>query len=75
MDQAWKSIPNVTTNKELAEIISKSENETRELYMRYKENRAVDEPAYSILIVMYVILITVGALGNILVVSETSLPD
>lgn len=51
------------------EIVKKSQSVDPDLIQRYIENRAVDEPAYSILIVMYVTLIVVGALGNILVVS------
>lgn len=39
------------------------------LVKSYIENRKIDDPAYTILIVLYAVLIVVGALGNILVVS------
>lgn len=44
-------------------------NESKLLLEKYVQNRAIDEPAYTTLIVMYGILIVVGALGNTLVVS------
>lgn len=41
----------------------------KKMMEQYMFNRKVDEPAYHILIVMYSILILVGAIGNTLVVS------
>lgn len=52
------------------EIINKSKHVDPTLLDRYIQNRAIDEPAYSLLILMYGILIIVGALGNTLVVSN-----
>lgn len=45
--------------------------EDPDLVDRYLKNKRIDEPACTILIHMYVILIILGALGNALVVSET----
>lgn len=41
----------------------------KKMMEQYMFNRKVDEPAFYILIVMYSILILVGAIGNTLVVS------
>lgn len=55
------------------DILNKSRYVDPTLLDRYVQNRAIDEPAYSLLIIMYGILIVVGALGNTLVVSLNSL--
>lgn len=52
------------------EILNRSKNVDPKLVESYIQNRAIDEPAYSILIVMYSVLIVVGALGNTLVVGS-----
>lgn len=50
-------------------ILNQSNAVDPKLMDRYLMNRAIDEPAYSTLIVMYSLLIVLGALGNTLVVS------
>lgn len=52
------------------DILNKSKYVDPKLVDRYIQNRAIDEPAYSLLIIMYGVLIVVGALGNALVVSN-----
>lgn len=64
---------NINLNSSESEIVRKSKDVDPELVDRYIYNRAVDEPAYTILIIMYSILIAVGALGNTLVVSTKAL--
>ncbi|KAK5644811.1 hypothetical protein RI129_006111 [Pyrocoelia pectoralis] len=59
---------NINLNSSESEIVRKSKEVDPELVDRYIYNRAVDEPAYTILIIMYSILISVGALGNALVI-------
>lgn len=61
--------PALSLNVSVNEIFRKSKDVDPELVERYIYNRAVDEPAYTILIVMYSLLIVIGALGNTLVVS------
>lgn len=51
------------------EVIRRSNEVDPTILDRYIYNRAIDEPAYTILILTYCILILVGALGNTLVVS------
>lgn len=50
-------------------VLNKSTEVDPKLYDRYLMNKAIDEPAYTILIIMYCLLILMGALGNTLVVS------
>lgn len=50
------------------EILKKSNSIDPSLFDRYLKNQKIDEPAYTILITMYVVLIILGALGNTLVV-------
>lgn len=57
------------TNETILEILRNTQNLDPELVYRYISNRAIDEPAYTALIVAYSVLIVVGALGNTLVVS------
>ncbi|XP_019877913.1 neuropeptide F receptor [Aethina tumida] len=49
-------------------ILNQSNAVDPKLMDRYLMNRAIDEPAYSTLIVMYSVLIVLGALGNTLVI-------
>lgn len=65
-------IPNLYLNSSESDIVRRSKDVDPELFDRYIYNRAVDEPAYTILIVVYSILIVVGALGNTLVVCTKS---
>lgn len=51
------------------DVLNKSNEVDPKLYDRYLMNKAIDEPAYTILIIMYCLLILMGALGNTLVVS------
>lgn len=51
------------------DIINKSNEVDPDLIASYMHNRAVNEPAYSLLIFMYSLLILTGASGNSLVVS------
>lgn len=43
-------------------------NESNGLLEQYVQNRSIDQPAYTVLIVLYCILIVVGASGNMLVI-------
>ncbi|KAL3268012.1 hypothetical protein HHI36_007145, partial [Cryptolaemus montrouzieri] len=54
--------------KEVVNDPDKIFNESNSLLEKYVQNRAIDEPAYTILIVMYSVLIIMGALGNTLVI-------
>lgn len=56
-------------NKTLHYVLNRSNEVDPKLYDRYLMNKAIDEPAYTILIIMYCLLILMGALGNTLVVS------
>lgn len=51
------------------DLINKSNEVDPDLISSYMHNRAVNEPAYSILIFLYSLLILTGASGNSLVVS------
>ncbi|CAG9860701.1 unnamed protein product [Phyllotreta striolata] len=51
-------------------ITNYSDEQDTLLLDRYLKNRDIDEPAYTILIVLYCILIIVGALGNTLVIAS-----
>ncbi|XP_044754601.1 neuropeptide F receptor [Coccinella septempunctata] len=63
------AMSNESYYKELEEInADRIVNESKLLLEKYVRNRAIDEPAYTTLIVMYGILIVVGALGNTLVI-------
>lgn len=55
------------------DILEKTKDIDPKLIDRYLENRAIDEPAYTTLIIMYSVLIILGALGNTLVVSRIML--
>lgn len=59
-----------TINSSMAQdIINKSNEVNPDLIASYMNNRAVNDPAYSLLIFMYSLLILTGASGNSLVVS------
>ncbi|XP_017779589.1 PREDICTED: neuropeptide F receptor-like [Nicrophorus vespilloides] len=51
-----------------SDIVMRSRNVDPELIDRYIHNTAIDQPAYGILISIYVVLIVLGALGNTLVI-------
>ncbi|XP_060529392.1 neuropeptide F receptor [Cylas formicarius] len=55
-------------NNTLNEVLNRSNEVDPKLYDRYLTNQAIDEPAYTTLIVMYCFLIVMGALGNTLVI-------
>ncbi|XP_030745452.1 LOW QUALITY PROTEIN: neuropeptide F receptor-like, partial [Sitophilus oryzae] len=55
-------------NNTLNEVLNKSSTVDPKLYERYLTNKAIDEPAYTVLAVMYGVLIVLGALGNTLVI-------
>lgn len=57
-------------NNTLNEVLNLSNEVDPKLYDRYLMNKAIDEPAYTILIIMYCLLIIMGTLGNTLVVSQ-----
>mgnify|MGYP005983628113 CR=1 FL=1 len=59
----------LSEHSNITSILMESRNVDPKLFDRYIRNRAIDEPACTGLIVMYSVLITLGALGNILVVS------
>lgn len=63
--------PSLNLNASVSEIFRKTKDVDPELLERYIHNRAVDEPAYTILIITYSLLIVIGALGNTLVVSTS----
>lgn len=71
LKDSTKMEPDITRidNKTLHDVLNKSSEVDPKLYDRYLMNKAIDEPAYTILIIMYCLLILMGALGNTLVVS------
>lgn len=64
-------LASILNNSDPRELIKRGNEVDPELLNRYVQNRAINEPAFSSLIVAYSILIVVGALGNTLVVSRT----
>lgn len=70
LKDSTKMEPDITRidNKTLHEVLNKSSEVDPKLYDRYLMNKAIDEPAYTILIIMYCLLILMGALGNTLVI-------
>lgn len=48
--------------------ISSETNELKDLIDQYYRNRNIEDPAYHVLIILYGVLIIVGAVGNCLVV-------
>lgn len=61
--------PDLNETSIVEEVLRKSNEVDPKILDRYIHNRAIDEPAYTTLIFMYLVLIIVGALGNTLVVS------
>ncbi|KAH1009446.1 neuropeptide F receptor isoform X1 [Dendroctonus ponderosae] len=55
-------------NHTLNDVLNRSNEVDPKLYDRYLLNKAIDEPAYTILIMMYSFLIILGTLGNLLVI-------
>lgn len=68
MENEMHRIDNHTLNT----VLNWSNEVDPKLYDRYLLNKAIDEPAYTILIMMYSFLIILGTLGNLLVVSFSS---